>query len=40
MAERLWAAYSEKFAEALAYVDLKAKEGKVTNREGYEREMS
>ena len=33
-AEKLWAAYSEKFAEAIAYVDQKAKEGKVANREG------
>ncbi len=34
-AEKLWAAHSEKFVEALAYVEQKAKEGKVTNREGY-----
>ncbi|MDF5713721.1 MAG: hypothetical protein PUP93_07475 [Rhizonema sp. NSF051] len=34
-AEKLWAAYSEKFVEAIAYVDQKTKEGKVTNREGY-----
>ncbi|MDF5723717.1 MAG: hypothetical protein PUP91_25275 [Rhizonema sp. PD37] len=34
-AEKLWTAYSEKFVEAISYVDLKAKEGKVTNREGY-----
>ncbi|MDF5729473.1 MAG: hypothetical protein PUP92_16035, partial [Rhizonema sp. PD38] len=34
-AEKLWAAHGEKFAEAIAYVDQKAKEGKVTNREGY-----
>ncbi|MDF5731613.1 MAG: hypothetical protein PUP92_27295, partial [Rhizonema sp. PD38] len=34
-AEKLWAAYSEKFTEAIAYVDQKAKEGRVTNREGY-----
>ena len=34
-AEKLWALYSEKFAEAIAYVDQKTKEGKVSNREGY-----
>ena len=34
-AEKLWAAYSEKFVEAISYVDQKAKEGKVANREGY-----
>ncbi|MDF5733133.1 MAG: hypothetical protein PUP92_35395 [Rhizonema sp. PD38] len=34
-AEKLWSAHSEKFAEAIAYVDQKAKEGEVTNREGY-----
>ncbi|MDF5716482.1 MAG: hypothetical protein PUP93_22060 [Rhizonema sp. NSF051] len=34
-AERLWAAYGDKFVEAIAYVDQKNKEGKVTNREGY-----
>ena len=34
-AEKLWAVHSEKFVEAIAYVDQKAKEGKVTNREGY-----
>ena len=34
-AEKLWAAHSAEFVEALSYVDLKAKEGKVTNREGY-----
>ena len=34
-AEKLWAAYGEKFVEAIAYVDQKTKEGKVTNREGY-----
>ncbi|MDF5725173.1 MAG: hypothetical protein PUP91_32930 [Rhizonema sp. PD37] len=34
-AEKLWAVYGEKFVEAIAYVDQKAKEGKVTNREGY-----
>ncbi len=34
-AEKLWAAHGEKFVEAIAYVDQKAKEGKVANREGY-----
>ncbi|MDF5728124.1 MAG: hypothetical protein PUP92_08805 [Rhizonema sp. PD38] len=34
-AEKLWAAHGEKFVEAIAYVDQKTKEGKVTNREGY-----
>ncbi|MDF5726102.1 MAG: hypothetical protein PUP91_37795 [Rhizonema sp. PD37] len=34
-AEKLWAAYSEKFVDAIAYVDQKTKEGKVANREGY-----
>ncbi|MDF5716286.1 MAG: hypothetical protein PUP93_20995 [Rhizonema sp. NSF051] len=34
-AEKLWAAYGEKFVEAIAYVDQKTKEGKVSNREGY-----
>ena len=34
-AEKLWAAYGDKFVEAIAYVDQKTKEGKVTNREGY-----
>ncbi|MDF5726733.1 MAG: hypothetical protein PUP92_01520 [Rhizonema sp. PD38] len=34
-AEKLWAAYSEKFADAITYVDQKTKEGKVANREGY-----
>ncbi|MDF5714823.1 MAG: hypothetical protein PUP93_13295 [Rhizonema sp. NSF051] len=34
-AEKLWAAYGEKFVEAIAYVEQKAKEGKVANREGY-----
>ncbi|MDF5733896.1 MAG: hypothetical protein PUP92_39485, partial [Rhizonema sp. PD38] len=32
LAEKLWAVYSEKFVEAIAYVDQKAKEGKVSNR--------
>ena len=31
----MWAAYGEKFVEAIAYVDQKTKEGKVSNREGY-----
>ncbi|MDF5733899.1 MAG: hypothetical protein PUP92_39500 [Rhizonema sp. PD38] len=35
LAEKLWAAHSEKFVEAIAYVDQKVKEGKVANREGY-----
>ena len=34
-AEKLWAAYGEKFVEAIAYVNQKTKEGKVANREGY-----
>ncbi|MDF5722021.1 MAG: hypothetical protein PUP91_16360 [Rhizonema sp. PD37] len=34
-AEKLWAAHSEKFVDAIAYVDQKTKEGKVANREGY-----
>ncbi|MDF5730001.1 MAG: hypothetical protein PUP92_18810 [Rhizonema sp. PD38] len=34
-AEKLWAAYSEKFVEAITYVDQKTREGKVANREGY-----
>ncbi|MDF5733596.1 MAG: hypothetical protein PUP92_37880, partial [Rhizonema sp. PD38] len=34
-AEKLWAAHGEKFVEAIAYVDQKTKEGKVSNREGY-----
>lgn len=38
-AEKLWAAHSTEFIEAIAYVDQKTKEGKVTNREGYEREV-